>query len=147
MQIAQRSVLIISIGLFFCFFSAFLYGNKANELSGEWEFVQTERFLNKLCRTGQCSQEEYILFFEALSRSGNKIKIQIEEYKAEQDLEQKRYYAALSWKEIKSFLENEGKYDFSENSIILVEVLQFGRTMEKKNRRFGRVIKNYGNDT
>ena len=147
MQIAQRSVLIISMGIFFCFFATFFYGDKTDNFSVEWEFVQTERFLSKLCRTGRCSQEEYMLFFEALRGCGNKVEIHIEEYKAEQDLEQKRYYAAVSWEEIKSFLESDGKYDLSENSIVLVEVLQFGRIMERKNRRFGRVIKTYGNDT
>lgn len=146
MQIAQRCVLIISMGILLCFFSAFFYGDKADNFAMEWEEVQTERFLSKLCRTGKCSQEEYMIFFEALRGSGNRIEIHIEEYKTEQDLKQQRYYATVSWEEIKSFLENEGSYDLSENSIVLVEVLQFGRIMETKNRRFGRVIKNYEND-
>ena len=147
MQIAQRCILTIGMCIFVCFLSAFFYGDKADDFSMEWEAVQTERFLDKLCRTGQCSQEEYMLFVEALRGSGNKIEIRIEEYKAEQDLKQKRYYAAVSWEEIKSFLEKDGAYDLSENSIVLVEVLQVGRIRENKNRRFGRVIKKYGNDT
>ena len=147
MQIAQRCILIIGFGIILCFFSAFFFRDKADALSKEWELVQTDRFLNKLCRTGQCSQEEYIFFFNALRSCGNEIEIQIEEYRAEQDLEQNRYYAVFSWEEIKSSLWTEGSYDFSENSIILVEVLQSGRVMKNKNRRFGRVIKRYENDT
>lgn len=147
MQITQRCILIISMSLLLCFFSAFFFGDKADNLSKEWEAAQTERFLNKLCRTGQCSQEEYRIFFEALKCSGNTIEISIEEYKTEQDLEKKRYYATVSWEEIKNFLWKEGRYDFSEHSIVLVEVLQSGRIVKNKSRRFGRVIKKYENDT
>ena len=147
MQIAQRSILVIGLCIILSFFSTFVFNEREKKLTKDWENIQAERFINKLCRTGQCSWEEYVLFFETLSRSGNKVEIRIEEYRIEQDLSKKRYYSLASWEEIKSALYERERYVFSENSIVFVEIFQWGHTLKSKSRRFGWIVAAHGNDT
>ena len=127
MQIAQRCILIFGMCIMVGFIATIFFNERKNTLTKDWETVQTERFIDKICRTGKCSLEEYSLFVEALSCSGNKVGIRIEEYRTEQDLSKKRYYPMASWEEIKTFLSEEGRYVFSENSFVLLEITQRGR--------------------
>lgn len=140
MQIAQRCILIIGLGIMLGFFASVFFEEKRNNLIKDWEAVQTERFINQICRTGKCSQEEYIIFLETLRRSGNNVGIRMEEYRTEQDLSKKRYYPVVSWEEIKELLSEEGWYVFSENSFVVLEITQRGRW-------FGWVIGEEGNGT
>ena len=71
----------------------------------------------------------------------------MEEYKTEQDLSKKRYYPLVSWEEIKEFLSEEGRYIFSENSIVLLKITRQGQLTKRKRRWFGWVIGEEGNDT
>ena len=139
MQIAQRCILIIGLGIMLGFFASVFFEEKRNNLIKDWEAVQTERFINQICRTGKCSQEEYIIFLETLGCSGGNVGIQMEEYKTEQDLSKKRYYPLVSWEEIKEFL--------SENSIVLLKITRQGQLTKRKRRWVGWVIGDEGNDT
>lgn len=147
MQIAQRCILIIGLGIMLGFFASVFFEEKRNNLIKDWEAVQTERFINQICRTGKCSQEEYMIFLETLGCSGGNVGIQMEEYKTEQDLSKKRYYPLVSWEEIKEFLSEEGRYIFSENSIVLLKITRQGQLTKRKSRWVGWVIGDEGNDT
>ena len=147
MQIAQRSILIIGFLFILNFLITFYYFEKEAAFSENWTTIQTEYFMNKLCRTGQCSEHDYLLFSEAIGRGGNLSEICIEEYRLEWDLEKKRYYSMVSWEEIKTYLFEENKYVFSDNSIVLVELSQQGRILNKKKKKFGWVTGEISNGT
>lgn len=147
MQIAQRSIMVIGMCIMLSLFAAMLVYEKEPLIINDWETVQAARFMNGLCQTGRCTYEGYILFFEALNCCGNRVEIRIEEYRPEQDLSKRRYYSLIPWEDMKDCLYGEGQYVFSKNSIVILEVMQSGRTMKRKNRRIGFVIGEGGNDT
>jgi len=140
MQIAQRCVLVIVMGFLLCCYLSFLCIDKKEGLSKEWEIMQTDIFLNRLQRNGFCLEEEVMDFGEALSYSGNDFLIKMEEYKMEQDLERNVYYSFVSWEEIKQSLSLNGRYNFSEDSVVLIEVRHPGHITKRKCKRFGRIV-------
>ena len=137
MQMTQRSILLLVLILLLCFATQALYKEKEELVLSDWENIQTERFLNRLCRNGACSFEEYVRFYGALSISKQTLEIRIEEYKREQNLENKAYYSLISWEEIREIIKTDGNYRFADESIILIEVQQTGRGAQKRNKRFG----------
>ncbi len=147
MQIAQRCVLIISTSLLLCLMCVFLYTERENKIIEDWETVQTERFLRKLCYTGECSLESYLLYYNSVVNGLDTLDVRIEEYKKEQDLEGNIYYSRILWEEMKEMLWKNGRYCFDEDSIVLIEVYQYGWITKRMNRKFDRVTGENGNDT
>lgn len=140
MQTALRSILLIILILLLCYATESLDTGKKEQVLNDWETIQTEQFLNRLCRNGICSFDEYLRFYQSLLPGKNMLEIRIEEYKREQDLGNSAYYSLVSWEDIKDIILTDGKYWFTEESIILIEVQQTGRTGKKTNRRFGWVM-------
>lgn len=122
MQIAQRVLLIIS------FFAVLLFGiitfnqKKEEKLQNQWEVIQTELFLNKICRRMSISEEEYFKFNTSLNYSDVVSKIEIEEYRREEDMKGNSYYFVVSWNELQKLLAEEGNCQFNEESVIRITV-------------------------
>lgn len=122
MQIAQRVLLIVS------FFAVLLFGiitfnqKKEEKLQNQWEVIQTELFLNKICRRMSISEEEYFKFNTSLNYSDVVSKIEIEEYRREEDMKGNSYYFVVSWNELQKLLAEEGNCQFKEESVIRITV-------------------------
>ncbi len=133
MEIAQR-VLLTAVVMIFVVFSLYLVCNGTEEkLQTQWEKIQTELFLEGVCRTGQVSLDRYSQYISILNSSGCCFEIVMEEYQQEQDWEGNEYYYPVSWDELKRCLLEQESWMARENSVIKITVLQ------KKN---GTMIKN-----
>ena len=147
MQILQRYILIVGMSMLLALYITVIFDERVIMLTKDWESIQTDRFISKLCRNGVCTEEEDYLFLEVLNNNGNEVNIRIEEYRLEQNLNSKRYYPVKSWEEIKCILSEEKKYVFLEDSIISLEISYTERSKNWKSKRFGRIIGEYGYGT
>lgn len=134
MQTIQRSVLVCLVISVFVWGMAAVGREKEEKFYQQWEQVQVERFLSKLCRSGSCSYEEYEILYRALNYYGMDSKIQIEEYRREQDMERNVYYYLMSWEEIQEHLAEEGRYTFEQGSILRIVVVQKSRSQSITSR-------------
>ena len=123
------------------------YVEKGNAFSKDLENVQTEYFFSQLCRTGQLSQEEYVLFLRSLHSNDNTTEICIEEYKLEYGLSKHKYYSLVSWEEIKNEISGNQVYLFTESSIVMVKVIRSYRQGKTITRKIGFVIGDTNNAT
>lgn len=125
MGILQRVLLTISVVGFLAAGSVLIFQEKETKLFRQWEQVKTEQFLQKICRTGVCTYEEYLLYLEALTRGGNDVKVTLEEYQKESSLAtEKRYYYLISWEELQERMLMEGRYEFRSGSVVVIQVNQ-----------------------
>lgn len=126
MQIMHRVALVLMIVLVFSF-GTMVAGQEEIELQRQWEMIQTEKFLSKLCRTGQCTYEEYLSYYNGLNYFGMDSIIRLEEYQKEQDLDGKIYYYLVSWEELQTFFSKNSRYVFQQESIIRINVQRKSR--------------------
>jgi len=141
MKVAQRYILVLGVIVLLAFCTGLVYKETIDDIIGDWEIVYLERFMNKLCRNGSLSYEEYMTFWEAMNCTGNKVTVRIDEYIKEQDLERNYYYSPMVWEEIQGFLCKENSYDFTEGSVLKIEIHRWNKTQEKEIRKFGRISK------
>ena len=106
----------------------FLFGisitvfEKEERLLQQWEVIQTECFMQKLCKTGQCSYEDIWTYMEALNGFYDTYVIRIEEFQRETDIAGNLYYYYVSWEEVqKQLMEREG-YVFTKESVLAITV-------------------------
>ena len=134
MQMAQRGLLI---AVLLCLLTCGICINaRAQEkrFLEQWEQLQTERFMGKLTRTGVCTYEEYMLYYESLNFEGIHTEIWMEEDQKEEDMQGKYYWYPVSWGEIMESLLEEGKYDFGKESALTLCVNRTGRLGTQSNR-------------
>lgn len=127
MQMMHRVTLVLIVVLVLLF-GSMVVSQEVIELQGQWEMIQTEKFLSKLCRTGQCTYEEYASYYNCLNYFGTETIIRMEEYQKEQDLDGKIYYYLVSWEEIRTFLLKKSSYMFQQESIIRITVQRKSRS-------------------
>jgi len=139
MKLAQRSLLLLVIFLLVIPCSIYVFREPAEIYLRNWENVYVERFISKICKNSSVTYEDYLFFHNSLSCSGGKTEISIDEYKPEQDLNGKYYYAPVTWEEIKDELQEEKNYYFVEGSIVRIVVIRKSASEERIIQRFGRI--------
>ncbi len=135
MHSAQR-VLLVIVMIFICGIAVSCH-EQENKLQGQWETVQTERFLKKLCRTEYISREEYLQYTTALNYKGTASEIRIEEYQREWDAEGSLYYYLISWEEILRTLTEKGNYTFETGSVVKITISRQSRRNQVRNSYHG----------
>ena len=93
----------------------------------QWEQRATEEFLEQLCKEGTCSYSTFITYHMAMNYAGLVSELRVEEYRKEQDYENKIYYYLVTWEVISESLMNSGSYRFEEGSVIKVSIHRQGR--------------------
>lgn len=136
MQIIQRVLLVAAVIMIIGWGICFPCMEGMSKLQHQWELLQTERFLNQICRDKECSYEEYTLLHGALNYYGTDSTIEMEEYQKEQDMEGNNYYYGITWNEIREKLFAEGQYCFSEDSVIVLCVDRNDITGSQKNKYY-----------
>ncbi len=137
MRIVQRALLIITVILFLTAGIAFVCKGKAEKLQQQWETIQAELFLEKLCRTGQLSLEEYNRYVSCLNRGGGSFEVTIEEHQKEQDKAGKVYYYLISWDELRQNLFYEDSLIFQQNSVVKMEIVRRSQGKKVRNYYYG----------
>lgn len=122
MRILQRVALIVLVLAGIMIGWKLLYTEQKEKISKQWEALQTEKFMKKICRNGYCSYEEFALYEAALNGIGKHSTVRLEEAQREWDLSGKVYYYQISWEEIEEQMIRTGIYDFQEESILKVSV-------------------------
>ena len=108
----------------------------AKKLQSQWELLQAERFMERICRNKECSYEEYVLLHGVLNYTGISSVIWVEEYQKEQDMAGNTYYYGISWGEIQEILFLEGRYCFHEDSVIVLGVNRNSGSGNQKNKYY-----------
>lgn len=139
MQTIQRTLIIFSAIVVFVLGAVVMGREKEERLNKQWEMIQIERFINRVCRSGSCSYEEYILLHTALNNYGVHSNVTIEEYREEQDMDKKTYYYLVPWEEVQGYLWDGGRYKFELGSVIRIDVNQKSRIQSQTSRYFGTV--------
>lgn len=122
MQVIQRVFLIFISVLLFLFGWVGTCRKEERNLQKQWERIQANCFIKKVCEVGQCTYEDYMLFFEVLNYHGMDSVIQINEYRKECDMTGQVYYYLVSWEELKKDIFEENVCTFNEGSIIQIMV-------------------------
>ncbi len=99
-----------------------------------WAEAQTECFFEEICRNGYVTTEEYVAFCERIYIACHTESIFFEEIQNVFGQNGTEYSVFISWEEIKSELEQKGRYFFREGSEI--------RFYVNDNGYFGLVRKN-----
>lgn len=137
MQIVQRALLIMTMIIVLMVGTIVICREKEEKLQKQWECVQTERFLGKICRNGSISLDEYMEYNTTLNHAGTVSKIRIEEYQREQDITGRNYYYLVSWEELQDCFMKEGACDFKTESVIKISVEQKSMGQSMKNSYYG----------
>ena len=136
MQSGQRVVLLwVIIGLVLTG-GCITYQKQKERRQGQWEAVQTERFIKKICKSGMLSLQEYMLYCNMWVSDGSSYEIKIEEYRKEQDIQGRCYYYLVTWEELKNTFRREEFCTFEEESVIRMEVRKQG-CVERINEYYG----------
>ena len=69
MRIMQRVVMIVLLVVLFGMGRVFIVFVQEEKLMEQWEKMQTERFMVKLCRDGKCTYEDFLLYADALNHN------------------------------------------------------------------------------
>lgn len=130
MQTVQRMLLVLLASVCLVTGITVVFEKKWEKRYSQWENLKTEQFLQQICRTGSVSLAEYTDYGIGLSLMGAGFEIQIEEYQREQDLDGKSYYYLVTWEEVKSRLQEDGRYVFQRESVLklVVNRERFGKT-------------------
>lgn len=147
MKVAQRTVLLVGVFLIIISCMMFVMVEAEDYYTEKWETVQLERFINNLCRNGKITENDYILFHDALSGNGNITEIRVEEYLTEQDLQKNNYYVPVVWEEIRDILMKDNYYCFTSGSIVQVRVTYGKPFREQVICRVGRIKERVNNGT
>jgi len=134
MRVMQRVVMLIILLYLFVLGFFFMNLKEKRKLIGQWEVLHTERFLQKLSRTRQCSLEELKLYDRTLEIIDDEIEIRLEEFQKETDESGRRYYYMISWEEIKEQLLSEEVYLFREESILVITVIRKSKSRSTANK-------------
>ena len=109
---------------------------KSERLNKEWQEIQTERFLNKISRKGECTGTEYEEYMRAMTRAGQILLIRMQEYKEETDLQNNRYYYLVTWDEIWNKMQAGGSYIFENDSLVMIEIRHYSSGKETVQREY-----------
>ena len=141
MQIIQRMLLVLLMIFGLGFGILLLNLEQEEKVQKQWEALQIERFVGKISRRGTCTYEEYLLCHEALNYSGNTSVIAIETYQKEEDMSGEKYYYMISWEEIQEMLYRNGRFDFDEESVIVVSVSRKNKMKSLETKYYNIVAK------
>lgn len=87
-----------------------------------WERANTELFFNEICRKGYCTSEDYLIFHEKMTRICGMETVVFEEYQNGFGENGAEYRLYVSWDEIKTEIEDKGKYVFIHGSEIRMHI-------------------------
>lgn len=127
MQIVQRCLLLLTLIFVLMAGISFLWNEQVKKEKIQWEQMQAEVFLDRISENGRCSYEEYLTFYTGLLLYGEHLEVRLEEYQQENDSQGKKYWYQISWEEIREMLLTEGVYQFQENSMLRLRIIQSGR--------------------
>ncbi len=136
MQVFQRMLLVIIIIVGLILSLMFPKLERAEKIAKQWETSQIERFVGKICRLGNCTYEEYLVCHRALNDTGNISGIEIEAYQKEKDMSGENYYYMTSWEEIREALYQKGKFTFSKESVVVINVKRKSKIKTVKNEYY-----------
>ena len=122
MHIVQRMLLLLMIILLLTMGLGMVCREKESRLRNQWERIQTQLFLQKICRNRSLVQEEFISYVYALNCGGTGSEIIVEQYRAEQDLAGNLYYYLISWEELQKILWQGKDCIFEPGSIIRIKI-------------------------
>lgn len=137
MNIAQRMIMVLVIIVFLVTGIDMVCKEKEEKIKIQWERMQTELFLQELCRNKYLGQNDYMIFAESLMHSKASSEISIEEYKKEQDLAGNIYYYFISWEELQESIWKEEGYFFEPGSVIRIKVEHQGKNKSVTNCYYG----------
>ena len=118
MKVAQKAVLLIGSFLIIILCMIFCVIDAADYFIEKRENVYAERFITPLCRNGEITENDYILFYNTLKRNGKTTEIRVDEYRTEQDIQKNYYYVPVVWEEIRDILMKDKYYCFTSGSIL-----------------------------
>jgi len=137
MRIVQRTFLLLVVIFMLVLGIAHVYKEREKKAARQWESLQTELYLEKLCRSQRVTREGYLRYVQSLNYGSTISHIRIEQYQKEQDLKEKVYYYLISWEELQNRL-------FEEESALLLKDSVICITVERRSRKQSKVTKYYG---
>jgi len=145
MQIMQRMLLIAGLAVAIIWGNGVTYQEKNKKYLEQFEEIQVENFLQKICRTGILSYEELLVLNVSLN-SHDVVMCRLEEFQKEQNLEGRIYWYLISWDEVSEILEEQKFYIFQNGSIVRIELYRKKSSQEQLYTLCGLVWKEWDND-
>ena len=134
MRVSQRMVLIILLLVVYLGGISGMILQREAKLTAQWEALQTELFLRKLCESGEISYEDVLVYAGALEQHSSNFSIRLEELQREKDLDGNIYYYPVAWEELlEQMSEGEG-YRLQEDSILTIIVERYDRKRRVETR-------------
>jgi len=124
MQTVQRTLLVIAILLIFMKGWHLVCEEQEEKIQKQWEYVQTDFFLQSISRKGTLALEEYEKYHLALNKLEANITVRMEEYRKEKDKEGNCYFYLITWEELQDSMLCNDNAAFSQDSIIMLELIQ-----------------------
>lgn len=137
MQIVQRVFLLMMVVMILLTGITYVYNEQENKEAGQWEKLQTELYLERICRQREITIKEYLRYFQLLNYTGMVSEVRIEEYRKEQDLMGNTYYYLVLWEEVKEQLLEGERYTLLKDSVLCI-------TVKRKNRKEHKISEYYG---
>ena len=137
MQIVQRVFLLMMVVMILLTGITYVYNEQENKEAGQWEKLQTELYLERICRQREITIKEYLRYFQLLNYTGMVSEVRIEEYRKEQDLMGNTYYYLVLWEEVKEQLLEGERYTLLKDSVMCI-------TVKRKNRKEHKISEYYG---
>ena len=137
MQIVQRVFLLLMVVMILLTGITHVYNEQENKEAGQWEKLQTELYLERICRQREITIKEYLRYFQLLNYTGMVSEVRIEEYRKEQDLMGNTYYYLVLWEEVKEQLLEGERYTLLKDSVMCI-------TVKRKNRKEHKISEYYG---
>ena len=122
MHVAQRAILTLTVVIVLLYGLLFAYGVKAEKAINQWENVKTEQFMEKVVRTGQITEKDFLQYANSLNYTGVCSNIRVEKYQREEDITGEDYFRMINSEEVQEEIINFEKIYFERGSIIKVIV-------------------------
>ena len=134
MRVLQRMVLIILLLVVYFGGRTVTVLQREAKLVSQWEALQTDLFLRRLCEVGQIFYEDVLLYVDSLEQRGGNLSVRLEELQREQDFEGNIYYYPVSWEELLEQMTMGKGYRLEEDSILVIIVERYNRKQRVETR-------------